>query len=157
MNAGLCAQNLFLPRRLLHVLTILPEPPVHGFQAKIVLFQLPLEPRFLGDIRAGDLVNDFPVHLHPHALKAPRLAVFQRDDGLRFNRFPESVRVEQRLSRDLMAHLVHLEILQAEPAVLPGEAQGAGQMIAAFLDGNWRKLPPASVPQYKRYEKAERG
>ena len=60
VNAGLCAQNLFFPRRLLHVLTILPEPPVHGFQAKIVLFQFPLKPRFLGDIRASDLVNNFP-------------------------------------------------------------------------------------------------
>ena len=38
VNAGLCAQNLLFPRRLLHVLPILPKPPVHGFQAKIVLF-----------------------------------------------------------------------------------------------------------------------
>ena len=57
VNAGLGAQNLLFPRRFLYVLPILPKPPIHAFQEKIVLFHFPLEPRFLGDIRAGDLVN----------------------------------------------------------------------------------------------------
>ena len=108
-----------------------------------------MEPRFLSDIRAGDLINDFPVHLHPHALKAPRLAVFQRDDGLRFNRFPENVRVEQRPSREQMTQLVHLEVLQAGQAVFPRKTQRAGHMVAAFLDGNRRELSPAFMPQRK--------
>ena len=57
VNVCLGAQDLLFPRRLLHILPILPKPPVHAFQAKVVLFHFPLEPRFLGDIRAGDLVN----------------------------------------------------------------------------------------------------
>ena len=117
VNAGLCAQNLLFPRRFLHVLTILPKPPVHVFQAKIVLFQFPLEPRFLGDVCARDLVNSSSGHLHLHTLEAPRLAIFQRDDGLRLNRFPENVRVEQRFAREQMAQLIHFQVFQARLAV----------------------------------------
>ena len=91
VNAGLGTQDLLFPRRILHVLPILPKSPVHGFQTKIVLFQFLFELRFLSDIRAGNLVNSFSGHPQPHALKAPRLAILQRDDGLRFNHFPENV------------------------------------------------------------------
>ena len=136
MHAGFGAQDLLFPRRLLHVLPILPKPPVHGFQAKIVLFQLMLKPRFLGDVCARDLINGSSGHGHPHPRKAPRMAIFQCDDGLRFNRFPEGIRVQQCLARKQMAQLIHLEVLQAGLAVFPREAQRAGQMVAAFLDGN---------------------
>ena len=147
VNAGLGAQNFLFPRRFLYVLPILPKPPVHAFQAKIVLFHFPLEPRFLGDIRAGDLVNAFSCHLHLYALKAQCLAILQRDDRLRFNRFPENVRVEQRFSREQMTQFVHFEVLQAGQPVFPRKTQRAWQMVTAFLDGNRRKLPPAFAPQ----------
>ena len=147
VNAGLGAQDLLFPRRILHVLPILPKSPVHGFQTKIVLFQFLFELRFLSDIRAGNLVNSFSGHSQPHALKAPRLAILQRDDGLRFNHFPENVRVEQRFSRKLMAQLVHLEVFQAGQTVFPRKAQRTGQVVAAFLDGNRRELPSALMPQ----------
>ena len=95
-----------------------------------------LKPRFLGDVCARDLINGSSGHGHPHPRKAPRMAVFQCDDGLRFNRFPEGIRVQQCLARKQMAQLIHLEVLQAGLAVFPREAQRAGQMVAAFLDGN---------------------
>ena len=117
VNAGLGAQDLLFPRRRLHLLPILPKPPVHVFQAKIVLFQFPLEPRFLGDVCARDLVNSSSSHAHAHPRKAPRLAVRQRDDGLRLNRFPENVRVEQRFAREQMAQLIHFQVFQARLAV----------------------------------------
>ena len=117
MHAGFGVQDLLFPRRLLHVLPILPKPPVHVFQAKIVLFQFPLEPRFLGDVCARDLINSSSSHGHAHPRKAPRLTVRQRDDGLRLNRFPENVRVEQRFAREQMAQLIHFQVFQARLAV----------------------------------------
>lgn len=88
----------------------MPKPAVHGFQAQVILLQRMAKPRLFGDVRADDLVDDPPGHLHPPALKAPRLPVFQRDDGLGFNRAPEGVRVKQRLPRELMAQFVHFQV-----------------------------------------------
>lgn len=75
VDASFCAQNFLFAGCLLYVPAVLPEPAVHGLQAQIVLFQLLPETRFLGDVHAGDLVDDSPGHLHLPSLKAPCLPV----------------------------------------------------------------------------------
>ena len=86
---GFGAQNL-LSRSPLHVLPVLPKLSVHWLSGA---GPSPAhgEAALFGDVRADDLVDDPPGHLHPPALKAPRLPVFQRNDGLGFNRAPEGV------------------------------------------------------------------
>ena len=55
-----------------------------------------------------------------------------------------------------MTQFVHFQVFQAGLAVFPRKAQRGGQVIAALLDGERRKLPPAPAEHQTQRQKAER-